>query len=72
MLAAAAILAASTGATASPPAISGRAGDPAAPGVEKVAAGPARSLGEPAAAQDAAATAVAATSFGAAGAQAMV
>ena len=56
----------------SPPALSGQAGGPAAPGVEKVATGPARSLGEPAAAQDAAATAVAATSFGAAGAQAAV
>ena len=39
---------------------------------EKVATGPARSLGEPAAAQVAAATAVTATSFGAAGAQAVV
>jgi hypothetical protein len=71
VLAAAASLAASTGAAAGPPAMSEQAGT-AAPGVEKVAAGPARSLGEPAAAQDAAATAVAATSFGAAGAQAMV
>jgi hypothetical protein len=72
VLAAAASLAASTGATARPPALSGQAGGPAAPGVEKVAAGPARSLGEPAAAQDAAVTAVAATSFGGAGAQAVV
>jgi hypothetical protein len=53
-------------------ALSGQAGGPAAPGVETVAAGPARNLGEPAAAQDAAATAVAATSFCAAGAQAVV
>jgi hypothetical protein len=64
--------AASLAATASPPAVSGQAGVPAAPGVEKVAAGPARSLGEPAAAQDSAVTAVTATSFGAAGAQAEV
>ena len=72
VLAAAASLAASTGASATPPAISRLAGGPAGPGVEKVATGPARSLGEPAAAQDAAATAVTATSFGAAGAQATV
>ncbi len=71
-LAAAVSLAASTGATAHPPGISGQAGEPAAPAVQKVATGPARSLGEPAAAQDAAATAVTATSFGAAGAQAAV
>jgi len=50
----------------------GRAGAPAAPGVEQVATGPERSLGEPAAAQDSAASAVTATSFGAAGAQAAV
>jgi hypothetical protein len=72
VLAAAVSLAASTGATARPPALSGQAGAPAAAGVEQVAAGSARSLGEPAAAQDAAATAVAATSFGPAGAQAVV
>ena len=72
VLAAAASLAASTAAAASPPAISGQAGGPAAPSVVKVATGPARSLGEPAAAQDAAATAVTATTFGAAGAQAVV
>ena len=72
VLAAAASLAASAGAIASPPAISAQAGSLAVPGVEKVATGPARSLGEPAAAQDAAATAVTATSFGAAGAQAAV
>ena len=72
VLAAAASLAASTGASATPPAISRLAGGPAGPGVEKVAAGLARSLGEPAAAQDAAATAVAATSFGGAGPQAVV
>jgi len=71
-LAAAVSLAASTGATAHPPGISGQAGGPAVPAVEKVAPGPARSLGEPAAAQDAAATAVTATIFGAAGAQAAV
>ncbi len=72
VLVAAASLAASASATASPPAVSGQAGGPAAPRVETVATGPARSLGEPAAAQDAAATAVTATSFGAAGAQAAV
>src|SRR5215469_3792932 len=72
VLAAAASLAASTGAIASPHGASGQAGGPAAPGVEKVTAGPARSLGEPAAAQDGAASAVTATSFGAAGAQAEV
>ena len=73
VLAAAASLAASTAAAASPPAISfGQAGGPAAPSVGKVATGPARSLGEPAAAQDAGATAVTATTFGAAGAQAVV
>ena len=71
-LAAAVSLAASTGATAHPRGIFEQAGGPAAPGVEKVASGPARSLGEPAAAQDAAATAVTATIFGAAGAQAAV
>jgi hypothetical protein len=72
VLAAAVSLAASTGAIAAPPATSGQTGGSAGPGVEKVAAGPARSLGEPAAAQDAAVTAVTATSFGAAGAQAAV
>jgi hypothetical protein len=72
VLVAAASLAASTGAIARPPAISVHAGGPAAPRVEKVATGQARSLGEPAAAQDAGATAVTATSFSAAGAQAVV
>jgi hypothetical protein len=72
LLAAAASLVASTGAIASPPAISGQAGGSAAPRVDRVATGPARSLGEPAAAQDATAAAVTATSFGAAGAQAAV
>jgi hypothetical protein len=85
VLAAAAILVPSTGATASPPVISGRAGGLAAHekvavekvavekvAVEKVAAGPARSLGEPATAQDSSASAVTATSFGATGAQAVV
>ncbi len=71
VLAAAVSLAASTAAAAGPPAISGQAGSPAGPSVVKVATGPARSLGEPAAAQDAAATAVTATTFGAAGAQAV-
>jgi hypothetical protein len=71
VLAAAAILAA-TGASASPPAVSGQAGTPAVSAVGVVAGGPARSLGEPAAAQDDAATAVTATSFGAAGTQAEV
>src|SRR5258708_15621938 len=52
--------------------MSRQAGGPTAPGVEKVATGPARSLGGPAAAQDAAATAVTATNFGAAGARAVV
>ena len=47
VLAAAASLAASAGAIASPPAISAQAGSLAVPGVEKVATGPARSLGEP-------------------------
>jgi len=78
LLAAAAVLAAASTATAHPAAqaamsaMSAQAGGPAAPGVERVTAGPARSLGEPAAAQDAAATAVAATSFAGAGAQAVV
>jgi hypothetical protein len=72
LIAAAASLAATTGAVASPRAVSGQAGAPALPRVEKVAAGSARSLGEPAAAQDSAVTAVTATSFGAAGAQAEV
>jgi hypothetical protein len=71
-LAAAASLAASTGATARAPAITGQGDGPAVVHVEKVAAGPARSLGEPAVAQDASATAVTATAFGAAGAQAAV
>jgi hypothetical protein len=71
-LAAAASLATATAAIASPPPINRQAGGPAAPEVEKVTTGPARSLGEPAAAQDAAATAVTATSFGAAEAQAAV
>jgi hypothetical protein len=72
VLAAAASLAAGTGAIASPPAMAGQAGGSSAPGVEKVAAGPARSLGEPAVAQDSAASAVTATIFGATGAQAAV
>jgi len=72
LLAAAASLAAATGAAAHPAVVSGRAGGPAGPGVERVTTGPARSLGEPAAAQDGAATAVAATSFAAAGPQAAV
>jgi hypothetical protein len=66
VLAAAASLTATAGATA----ISGQASPP--PGVDKVAAGSARSLGEPAAAQDNAVTAVTATSFGTAGARAEV
>jgi hypothetical protein len=72
VLAAAAILAAATGAAASPHAVSGQASTPAVPAVQVVAAGPARSLGEPAAAQDGAVTAVTATSVGASGAQADV
>ncbi|HEX6450977.1 MAG TPA: hypothetical protein VF060_16115 [Trebonia sp.] len=72
VLAAAASLAATAGAIVSPGAASGPADTPAAPGVEQVAAGSARSLGEPAAAQGSAVTAVTATSFGAAGAQAEV
>lgn len=72
VLAAAVSLFASAGATASLHAVSGQAGSPAAPTVEKVATGPARSLGEPAAAQDSAAAAVTATSFGAGGTQAKV
>jgi len=81
VFAAAASLAATVAATASPPpvsvqVVSGQAGSsPAlgsAPVVDPVAAGSARSLGEPAAAQDNAVTAVTATSFGTAGAQAQV
>ena len=71
-LAATASLAAATGALAAPPVLAGQAGGPAAPGTQTVANGPARSLGEPVAAQDSAASVVAATSFGAAGAQATV
>ncbi len=69
-------LAACLAAAGSPPAVAGQAGTPPVPvvlpAVEKVAAGAARSLGEPAAAADSAVTAVAATSFGATGAQADV
>ena len=54
------------------PTMTARAAGPAAPRTGKVATGPARSLGEPAAAQDSAASAVTATTFGAAGAQAGV
>jgi hypothetical protein len=71
-LAAAAILVAASGAAAAPQAESGQAAAPAAPRVEQVTAGAARSLGEPAAAQDSAVAAVTATSFGAAGARAEV
>jgi hypothetical protein len=71
-LAVALSLAASTAATSTPPVLSGQAGGPVAPGIDKVAAGPARSLGEPASAQDSAATVVTATSFDSAGAQAEV
>lgn len=75
VLAAVASLAAIAG--ASPLPVSGQAASPpargaAAPGVDKVAAGSARSLGEPAAAQDNAVTAVTATRFGTAGAHAEV
>jgi hypothetical protein len=70
VLAAAVALAA--GPAAIPPAMAApRAGSPG-PGVQQVATGPGRSLGEPAAAQDGAVTAVSATSFGATGAQAGV
>jgi hypothetical protein len=65
-------VAATLAAAGRPAAVSGRAGAPAPPAVEKVAAGAARSLGEPAAAQDGTVTAVTATNFGAAGAQAEV
>jgi hypothetical protein len=65
-------VAASLAAAARPSTGSGQPGVSAPAVVEKVTAGAARSLGEPAAAQDSAATAVAATSFGAAGAQAEV
>ena len=65
-------LAASTAAIASPVALPGQAMTSAAPRVEKVATGPSRSLGEPAAARDTAASAVTATSFGTAGTQAAV
>ena len=60
-------LAASTAALASPAAISGQAAGPAAAGIERVATGPARTLGEPATAADEAVTGVAATRFGATG-----
>jgi hypothetical protein len=72
MLVAAASLAAGTGVILSPPAMAARAGGPGAAEAGKVASGAARSLGEPVAAQDGAATAVTATSFGATGAQAVV
>jgi hypothetical protein len=72
VLAAAASLAASTGAILNPPAMPGRTGGPAAAEAGTVTTGPARSLGEPAAAQDSAASTVTATGFGAAGAQAAV
>jgi hypothetical protein len=72
VLAAAATLVAGTSAIASLTAMAGSAGGPAAPGTEKVATGPARSLGEPVAAQGSDASAVAATRFGAAGAQVAV
>ena len=72
VLAAAAALAAGASAIASTPAMAGRQAGPQGPGVQRVAAGPARSLGEPAAAQDGAVTAVTATSFGTAGARAKV
>ena len=65
----AASVSAATGAGAAPAIAGGRAG---APAVEQVTSGAARSLGEPAAAQDSAATAVTATSFTAVGAQAQV
>lgn len=65
-------VAATLSATARPPTVSGHVGAPAPAAVEKVAVGASRSLGEPAAAQDSAVTAVTATSFGAAGAQAEV
>lgn len=71
-LTAALSLAASTGAILHPPAMPGRAAGPAVANVGKVTTGPALSLGEPAAAQDSANSAVTATSFGAAGALAKV
>lgn len=57
-------------AVTAPAAVAGPSGPAGA--VQTVASGPARSLGEPAAASDAAVTAVAATSFGAAGAHVRV
>jgi hypothetical protein len=68
----AAAVALATGPGAIPPAMAAPRAGSAGPGVQPVATGPGRSLGEPAAAQDAAVTAVSATSFGAAGAQAEV
>jgi hypothetical protein len=72
MLAGAAALAAGASAIACLPAMAGQARRPPGPQVQRVATGPARSLGEPAAAQDGAVTAVTAVSFGTAGAQAAV
>jgi hypothetical protein len=65
-------VAACLAAAAPSPTAAGQAGAPVPTVIEKVTAGPARSLGEPAAAQDGAYTAVTATAFGAAGARAEV
>jgi hypothetical protein len=70
LLAAAVALAAGTAAI--PPAMAAQQAGTPGPRVQQVATGPGRSLGEPAAAQDGTVTAVTATSFGAAGAQAEV
>jgi hypothetical protein len=68
-----AALAAGTCVIASLPALASQlAGGSPAPRLQQVASGPARSLGEPAAAQDSAVTAVTATSFSAAGTRAEV
>jgi hypothetical protein len=72
VLAGAAALAAGATAIANPPAMAGQPAGSPGPRVLRVATGPARSLGEPAAAQDGAATVVTATSFGTAGARATV
>src|SRR5512146_122662 len=72
VLAVAVALAAGATVIASPLALAGQPEGPARPGVQRVASGPARSLGAPAAAQAGAVTAVTATSFGTAGARAEV
>jgi hypothetical protein len=72
VLAVAAALAAGATVIASPLALAGQPEGPARPGVQRVASGPARSLGEPAAARGGTVTAVTATNFCTAGARAQV